>query len=241
MLGVLGGLDREQGRYKEGLVVYDKAKAVLAQHKEGNNYGALLNNVAFCHERLQQWVEAVACYREAVEHSHNLHGNNHPNYATALYHLAFLFAELKQYEERRPSREWKRRLPSSRGCSVSSTSALLRPPRTSPLPPSSLRSAINVGYNFRMCSLYGAVSEIIFTCPCDHAWYCNAECQLQHWPTHKPHCSVCFYCSTLLTKVKRCSRFQTAKYCNTACQTAHWSESTRRTVQAIRNVAALAG
>jgi hypothetical protein len=36
MLVVLGGLDREQERYKESLVIYDKAKAVLAQHKEGN-------------------------------------------------------------------------------------------------------------------------------------------------------------------------------------------------------------
>ncbi len=67
------------------------------------------------------------------------------------------------------------------------------------------RGAIDVGHNFRMCSWCSAVSEIIFTCPCDRAWYCNADCQLQHWPTHKPQCSVCFYCSTVLTKVKRCS------------------------------------
>jgi hypothetical protein len=63
------------------------------------------------------------------------------------------------------------------------------------------RDAINVGHNFHMCSCCGTVSEIIFTCPCDRVWYCNAECQLQHWLTHKPHCSVCFYCSTVLTKV----------------------------------------
>jgi hypothetical protein len=86
------------------------------------------------------------------------------------------------------------------------------------------RGALDVGHNFRMCNLCGAISEIVFTCPCDRAWYCNADCQLQHWPTHKPHCSVYFYCSTLLTKVKRCSRCQTAKYCNAACQMAHWGE-----------------
>jgi hypothetical protein len=54
------------------------------------------------------------------------------------------------------------------------------------------RGAINVGHNFRMCSWCGVVSEIIFTCPCDRAWYCNAECQLQHWPTHKPQCRCAF-------------------------------------------------
>ncbi len=86
------------------------------------------------------------------------------------------------------------------------------------------RDAINVGHNFRMCSCCGAVSQIIFTCHCDRAWYCNADCQMQHRPTLKPHCTVCFYCSTVLTKVKRCSRCQIAKYCNAACQTAHWGE-----------------
>jgi hypothetical protein len=45
MLSVLGRLDREQGWYKEALVIYAKAKAVLAQHKEGNAYGLLLTDM----------------------------------------------------------------------------------------------------------------------------------------------------------------------------------------------------
>jgi hypothetical protein len=49
MLRVLGSLYREQERYKEVLDVYVKAKAVLAQHKEGNDYGVLLNDMAICH------------------------------------------------------------------------------------------------------------------------------------------------------------------------------------------------
>ncbi len=43
MLLVLGGLESDQGHYKEALLIYDKAKAVLAQHKEGNVYRVLLN------------------------------------------------------------------------------------------------------------------------------------------------------------------------------------------------------
>jgi tetratricopeptide (TPR) repeat protein len=226
MLRALGGLDLEQGQYKEALVIFYKAKVVLVQHKEGNEYGALLNEMGDCHKELHQWSEAVACYKEAVEHSRNLHGNNHPNYATALYNLAFLFARLKQYEEAIPRMEEalaiRQRVYGDQHDLTVQTAKRLAEVRQ--LASQSDRDAIDVGHNFRMCSLCGAVSEIIFTCPCDRAWYCNADCQLQHWPTHKPQCSVCFCCSTLLTKVKRCSRCQIAKYCNAACQTAHWSE-----------------
>jgi tetratricopeptide (TPR) repeat protein len=105
MLRLLGGLDLEQEWYKEALAIYYKAQAVLAQQKEGNDCGALVNDMALCHENLQQWSEAVACYKEAVEHSRNLHGNNHPEYATTLYNLALLFARLKQYEEAIPRLE----------------------------------------------------------------------------------------------------------------------------------------
>jgi hypothetical protein len=72
--------------------IYDKAKAVLVQHKKGKAYGMLLTDAGICHQQLQQWGDAVACYKEAVEHSRNLHGINHPEYATLLYNLAVLFA-----------------------------------------------------------------------------------------------------------------------------------------------------
>ncbi len=101
MLRELGRLDCEQGRDKEALI-FDKAKAVLAQHKEGDSYGALLSSMGICHQRLQQWSEAVACYKEAVEHRRNMCGNNHPEYATTLLNLADLFTDLKQYEEAIP-------------------------------------------------------------------------------------------------------------------------------------------
>jgi tetratricopeptide (TPR) repeat protein len=226
MLMALGRLDLEQGLYKEALAIYNKAKAVLVQHKEWNDYGALLNEMGACHEKLQQWVEAVACYKEAVEQHRNLHSNNHPEYATTLFNLAVVFARLKQYEEAIPRMEEALAIHQrvyggqhERTVQIAKDLAMVRQ-----LAAQSNRDAINVGHNFRMCSWCGAVSEIIFTCPCDRAWYCNTDCQLQHWPTHKLHCSVCFYCSTLLTKVKRCSRCQIAKYCNAACQTAHWGE-----------------
>ncbi len=220
-----GRLDRDQKRYKEALVVYDKAKAILAQHKEENEYGVLLTSMGICHKRLQQWSEAVACFKEDVQHSRNLLGNNHPEYATTQYNLADLFADLKQYEEAIPRYEEAlaidQRVYGDQHDQTIRTAKELA--RVRQLAAQSDRGAIDVGHNFRMCSWCGAVSEAINTCPCVRAWYCNADCQLQHWPTHKPHCSVCFQCSTVLTKVLHCSRCKQAKYCNAVCQTAHWS------------------
>ena len=32
---------------------------------------------------------------------------------------------------------------------------------------------------------------------CFHIWYCNRECQLQHWDKHKSDCKVVIICSNL--------------------------------------------
>jgi hypothetical protein len=181
------------------------------------------------HKQLQQWSKAVACCKEATENSHNLHGNSHPLYASTLGNLAFAFAKLKQYEEAIPRLEEalaiEQRVFGDQHERTVDTAKMLAEVRQ--LAVQSDRGAINVGHNFCMCSCCGAVSEAINTCPCVCAWYCNGDCQLQHWPTHKPHCSVCFQCSTVLTK--HCSRCKQAKYCNSACQTATGAY-TRRSV-----------
>ncbi len=226
MLVGLGRLDSTQGRYEEALVIFDKAKVVLAQKEKEDDYAEILCCMGYCHSKLQQWSEAVACAKEAVEHSCNLYGNSHPQYATTLYNLARLFADLKQYEEAIPRLEQtlaiRQRVFGSQHERSATTAKELA--RVRQVAAQSDRCAIDVGHNFRMCSWCGAISEAINTCPCVRAWYCNADCQLQHWPTHKPHCTVCFHCSTVLTKVLHCSRCKQAKYCNAACQTAHWSE-----------------
>jgi hypothetical protein len=195
--------------------------------------------MAWCHQQLHQWSEAVACFKEAVEAAATCTATTVLS-TQPRCNLALLFARLKQYEEAIPRVEEalaiRQRVFGDQHERTVQTAKDLAEVR--PLAAQSDRSAIDVGHNFRMCSWCGAVSQIIFTCPCDRAWYCNADCQMQHRPTHKPHCSVCVYCSTVLTKVKRCSRCQTAKYCNAACQTAHWA-STRRTVEGTREISPL--
>ena len=59
---------------------------------------------------------------------------------------------------------------------------------------------------------------------CRRAWYCDAECQMQHWAAHMLLCDVCHHCNTVLTKILRCSRCKKAKYCNAECSKAHWSQ-----------------
>jgi tetratricopeptide (TPR) repeat protein len=161
-------------------VIFDQTKALLVQSKD---YGVLLNLMGLCHKELQQWGEAVVCCKEAVEHRRNLYGNSHPEYATSLFNLAVLFADLKQYEEAIPRMEevltiHRKVFGDKHDRTLDSTEqlALVRI-----LAKRSDRGGIDVGHNFRMCSCCGAVSEIINTCPCVRAWYCNADCQLQHW------------------------------------------------------------
>jgi tetratricopeptide (TPR) repeat protein len=226
MLLVLGDLYNVQGQYKEALAIYDKAKAVLVHFKERRDYGALLSNMAGCHQRLSQWNEAVACLKEAVEHSRTLYGPDHPEYAFVLSELACLFFTVKQFEEAIPRFEEvlaiEQRVYGDQHQVTVMTAECLAAARQ--IAKKSHRDKIDVGHDFRMCSQCGNIQENMNVCQCFRAWYCGADCQLQHWATHKPHCNVCLHCNTLLTKAMHCSRCNKAKYCNAACQKAHWSQ-----------------
>jgi hypothetical protein len=119
MLVVLGGLDLDQGRYKEALVIYDKAKAVLAQHKEANVYGALLSSMGICHQRLQSGARPSHATRKllstAATYSATTILSTQPHCTTSPI--------CTPSSTRRPSRDLRRHLPLSRGCSVTSMSA----------------------------------------------------------------------------------------------------------------------
>jgi tetratricopeptide (TPR) repeat protein len=227
MLVTLGRLDKEQGQYKEALVIYDRAKAVLVQYKEGNEYGAVLNEMASCHQSLHQWNEAVACYKEAVEVACNVLGANHPHYATALYNLAGLFDQLKQYEKAIPRYEEAlaifQRVYGAQHEKTALLAQYLAVARQRGEQPN--RDTIDVGHKHCMCNQCGKIKEKMEWCTgCRRVWYCDKECQLQHWATHKPLCNVCLHCDAVLTKIRRCSRCLKAKYCGAECSKAHWSE-----------------
>jgi tetratricopeptide (TPR) repeat protein len=184
MLVELGGLDLDQGQYKEALVIYDRAKAVLVQYKEVN--GALLQCMASCHQGLHQWNEAVACCKEAVEHHRILHGTNHPHYAATLTltNLAFLFNQLKQYEEAIPRYEealaiFQRVFGDQHEKTVGLAQRLVAA-RQLVVQPN--RDTIDVGHEHCMCNQCGKIKEKMEWCTgCRRVWYCDKECQLQHW------------------------------------------------------------
>ncbi len=163
---VLGKLDFDQGRYKEALGIYNRAKVVLVQYKEGNEYGALLNDLACCHQRLHQWNEAVACYKEVVELARNLYGTNHPEYATMLVNLGLLFHDLKQYEEASPRYEEAliiyQRVYGDQHDSTVRLVKCLAAARQRVTQPN--RDTINVGHEHCMCNQCGKIKEKMEWC-----------------------------------------------------------------------------
>ena len=236
MLVLLGHLDQDEARYKEALIIYDKAKAVLVHYKEKNrDYGVLLSSMAVCHQLLLQWNEAVACFKEAVEHIRDMYSTNHPEYATVLFNLGMLFARLKQYEEAIPRFEealviYQRVYGKQHKCTVTVAKLLADAQQKAK---QTRREQIDVGHDHRMCNQCGKVKENMDMCNgCARAWYCDMDCQLQHWPTHKPLCNVCLQCNKSLygTVIMRCSRCKQAKYCGTECQKAHWSQHKKECV-----------
>ena len=195
MLVALGNVDSDQAQCKEALAIFNKARAVLVQFKR-STFGALLNSVATCHQALHQWNEAVASYKESVEHHRRLHGTAHPEYAATLYNLALLFANLKQYEEAILRFEevlaiYQRVFGDQHARTVQTAEELAD---IRQLAQQTHRNLIDIGHDFRMCSQCGTVNEEVQVCPCSRAWYCDADCQLKHWPTHKPSCNICLHC-----------------------------------------------
>ncbi len=97
----LGKLELSQSHYREALAVLGAAKDAMLNGRSPE-YGVLINDMGICHKQLQQWSEALACYKEACSHVSRMHGTEHPEYATALRNLALLYIELELYAEAIP-------------------------------------------------------------------------------------------------------------------------------------------
>jgi len=232
MLIVLARLQLSLGQNEDALANYVKAKDIF---EHASTFVTLLNEIAICHETLLQWNEAVVCHKEYVERSASLHGINHPEYATGLFSFACLYSNLKQYEEAIPLYEQalviRKKIFGDRHESTVRTLKALNGARQNAQ--ESIRGLINVGHDFRMCNQCGVVKEHMDVCKaCIRVWYCDADCQLQHWSTHKPQCNVCFWCGTTLAKQLRCKCCKIAKYCGVECQKADWVDHKKDCVKA---------
>jgi tetratricopeptide (TPR) repeat protein len=136
ILVTLGGLDFEQGRCKEALAIYDKAKAVLVQYNDGASYGVLLNDMAICHKRLHQWNEASPATRRLLSTSATCTAPT--ILITQLRCTTLRTFSTSSSSTRRPSRDMRRPSSSTRGCLVTSISRLLLLPGVSLLSTNSL-------------------------------------------------------------------------------------------------------
>jgi tetratricopeptide (TPR) repeat protein len=205
-------LDQNCGLYELALENCNKAKIVLEKHKDHDSYRILMCSIAMCHHKLMHWSEAYVGYKEAILITQ---GYTH---ADMLSNMAVLMVALKQYEE---GLAWLALIPAEYGDpdKIAKDVATLLDLAARPD-----RGAIDVEHNFRMCNWCKTISEHVNTCPCVRAWYCNAECQVQDWPTHKPNCSVCIVCDKFMETVLHCSSCKKVKYCGPECSKAHWPE-----------------
>src|SRR3990167_9344614 len=87
----LAKVDLDQQRWKEALEGFIKAKVVMDNFKEDHNYVVIVNDMAVCYRELNQWMEALQYYREAMELVRNIHGDQHPGYATSISNLAHAY------------------------------------------------------------------------------------------------------------------------------------------------------
>jgi tetratricopeptide (TPR) repeat protein len=179
--------------------------------------------MAVCYKQLQQWNEAIACHNEGVELSRDVHGPNHPSYATALCNLAALYLQLKRFEEAVPrfeealaiqqkvfGNQHKRTIDTGRCLAVARKLASERN-----------RGKVQIETKHRMCDCCGLIKEGLYKCACQRAWYCNEECQNNHWEQHMLNCNICSHCEDVKVELKQCSRCHNAKYCDAECQNKH--------------------
>ena len=91
---------KQQGRYGEAVVEYEKAVS-LAPRVFGlgdTNTAALMNNVAALYECLGRYAEAEPLHQRSLKILEKALGPNHPDVAASLNNLAVLYISLGRYE-----------------------------------------------------------------------------------------------------------------------------------------------
>jgi hypothetical protein len=223
-------MDYDQGKCKEALVYFEKAKDVLVKFKHREDYITLLFLLSKTYPRLNLWTEALKCINESIELTFGLYGDNCLLYALSIYHYAMFHFNLKQYEEA-ISRFEKAHVifVKEYGLKDKNTieaSEFIAKTREHLLNPH--RELIEVNHNFRMCSSCKIIKEDMDSCTaCFKVSYCDKDCQLKDWPNHKSSCRVCLQCSNILDRdsnILRCSRCKKVQYCSEECQKIHWKE-----------------
>ena len=95
-LEVLAGIEYEDGKNEEGLKQIEEARSLMKPDYDPNLLAKLLNTHALLLTADKQYQKAVLMREEQLALNLKINGPNHPDYATSLYNVASLYAELKQ-------------------------------------------------------------------------------------------------------------------------------------------------
>ena len=92
------------------------------------------------------------------------------------------------------------------------------------------------------CARCGRKAMDLCQCPCRQVFYCDIQCQQDHWAIHKPHCnkgrrgrlpqSFCAYCSAASVNLKSC-QCGAVYYCSLECQRKHFGTHRRTCTTAV--------
>ena len=236
MIFILGNTEQRVDRFEKALEYYQKAKLLSNPDFDPEFYSTLLSCMDLCHRSLNQWDRAYEICMEDLRIAIDKYGDLSLRYSDVLCSLSCIYAKFKQYELaivtlkkginiRKQQKEATNVKTVDSKIAKSEADLEILHERSRIVH----REDIDVGHMFRMCNECEKIKHDMDVCNgCCKAWYCNTECQLKHWPTHKKLCTVCFNCDKRLDRdaatFLRCSKCKAIKYCGKECQNEDWKE-----------------
>jgi len=240
LLHAYGTLEFARGHDQLALQLHQQAKAMLLENgfQDSEIYFHVLTELAHCHAVLGEYEQCIAYRAEATQLRRQRFGDDHPEYATALYSLACTLYKFKRFDDAAGGFEkafdiWSVRLGPAHSSTINAQENL-------GLACQALRDPANAKYvsdkrMCRVCDQVGRVGAISKCGLCDRAYYCGKPCQQQDWPRHRLRCQMlatrrwCFNCKRRdgdehKTKCQQCSGCKHVFYCSSKCSKQSWLE-----------------
>lgn len=215
----IADFDLKREAYIECLSLYEEAKKIFVENKYEDSHRKLIVKLIHYHQKLYQFDKAFTCCKQLIK----LTPQKTNEYGDVLIHLSSLYYNLKQYEKACVLMEEALTIKNVDKQTVETKLTEIREKARIVH-----RESLEVGHMYRICNECDTITENMDICNgCCRAWYCNKECQLRHWPTHKPLCVVCMNCDKPLNRdtiLLRCSLCNSAKYCDEECLKANLEE-----------------
>ena len=230
LLSTFGTIEQKGHNFEKAIEFYQQARQGGTVETNGPIYSGLTASIDSCYRKSGRWDLAYATRKEHISVVSEFYGEKSIEHAESLYCLACIYDELKQYELSYVTLQKVLSIQKQAGVPDKDKIAEIESGLAGVHERALVvhREDIDVGHMFRFCNQCERVAEGVEICNgCCRAWYCNTECQLKHWPTHKPHCTVCFTCTIPLDRdaiFLRCSTCKSTKYCSPECQKADWKE-----------------